>query len=152
MLTGARCGEARTATFDQLNLDLAIWTKQAAYTKQRRVHRVPISHEAVALIRLRRDAVPNGCPFLPPVRARSGQIEQVARLNPRPIELKDSPRCHPLPGRRCSASRRGVPHLRLLTICVKCTLTILHDLHSIFPKRLKCCSDPLKPPRKADLR
>ena len=33
MLTGARCGEARTATFDQFNLDLAIWTKQAAYTK-----------------------------------------------------------------------------------------------------------------------
>jgi integrase len=66
MLTGARCGEARTATFDQFNLDLAIWTKQAAYTKQRRVHRVPISHEAVALIRLRRDAVPKGCPFLFP--------------------------------------------------------------------------------------
>lgn len=57
---------ARTATFDQFNLDLAIWTKQAAYTKQRRVHRVPISHEAVALIRLRGDAVPKGCPFLFP--------------------------------------------------------------------------------------
>ena len=66
MLTGARCGESRTATFDQFNLDLAIWTKQAAYTKQRRVHRVPISHEAVALIRLRGDAVPKGCPFLFP--------------------------------------------------------------------------------------
>jgi integrase len=66
MLTGARCGEARTATFDQFNLDLAIWTKQAAYTKQRRVHRVPISHEAVALIRLRGDAVPKGSPFLFP--------------------------------------------------------------------------------------
>ncbi len=66
MLTGARLGESRTATFDQFNLDLAIWTKQAAYTKQRRVHRVPISHEAVALIRLRRNAVPKGCPFLFP--------------------------------------------------------------------------------------
>jgi integrase len=57
---------ARTATFDQFNLDLAIWTKQAAYTKQRRVHHVPISHEAVALIRLRGNAVPKGCPFLFP--------------------------------------------------------------------------------------
>lgn len=66
MLTGARLGEVRTATFDQFNLDLAIWTKQAAYTKQRRVHRVPISHEAVALIRLRREIVPKGCPFLFP--------------------------------------------------------------------------------------
>ena len=66
MLTGARLGEVRTATFDQFNLDLAIWTKQAAYTKQRRIHRVPISHEAVALIRLRREIVPKGCPFLFP--------------------------------------------------------------------------------------
>ena len=66
MLTGARLGEARTATFDQFNLELAIWTKQAAYTKQRRVHRVPISHEAVALIRLRGEAVPKDCPFLFP--------------------------------------------------------------------------------------
>ena len=47
---GYHPGEVRTATFEQFNLDLAIWTKQAAYTKQRRVHRVPISHEAVALI------------------------------------------------------------------------------------------------------
>ena len=65
-MTGARLGEVRTATFDQFNLDLAIWTKQAAYTKQRRIHRVPISHEAVALIRLRREIVPKGCPFLFP--------------------------------------------------------------------------------------
>ena len=66
MLTGTRYGEARTATFDQFNLDLANRTKQAAYTKQRRVHWVPISHEEVALIRLRGDAVPKGCPFLFP--------------------------------------------------------------------------------------
>jgi site-specific recombinase XerD len=31
-----------------------------------RVNRVPISHEAVALMRLRGDAVPKGCPFLFP--------------------------------------------------------------------------------------
>ena len=43
---GARLGEVRTATFDQFNLDLAIWTKQVAYTKQRRIHRIPISPEA----------------------------------------------------------------------------------------------------------
>lgn len=66
MLTGARLRKVRTATFDQFNLDLAIWTKQAAYTKQRRIHRVLISHEAVALIRLRREIMPKGCPFLFP--------------------------------------------------------------------------------------
>ena len=40
MLTAARGCEARTATFDQFNLDLAIWTKYAPCTKQRRVHRM----------------------------------------------------------------------------------------------------------------
>lgn len=66
MLTGARLGEVRQARFEQFNLDYAVWTKQAAHTKQRKVHRVPISPDAVALIRLRRDAVPVGCPWLFP--------------------------------------------------------------------------------------
>ena len=44
------------------------------------------------------------------------------------------------------ASPRGIPRLRLLRICIKRSLPILHDKHSIFPKRLKCCVDPLKPP------
>jgi integrase len=43
-----------------------VWTKRAVYTKQLRVHRVPILHEAVALIRLRHGAVPRGFPFLFP--------------------------------------------------------------------------------------
>ena len=80
MLTGARLGEARTATFDQFNLDLAIWTKQAAYTKQRRTHRVPISHEAVALIRLRRDAVPKGCAFLFPGDVEGQPVIELKRF------------------------------------------------------------------------
>jgi site-specific recombinase XerD len=66
MLTGARLGEVRQARFDQFNLELAVWIKQAATTKQRRVHRVPISAEAAALIRQRRAAVPAGCPWLFP--------------------------------------------------------------------------------------
>ena len=76
----ARCGEARTATFDQVNFGLAIWTKQAAYTKQRRVYRVPISHEAVALIRRRGDAVPKGCPFLFPGDGPGEPVFDLKRL------------------------------------------------------------------------
>jgi len=83
MLTGARLGEARTATFDQFNLDLAIWTKQAAYTKQRRIHRIPISTEAVALIRLRREAVPPGCPFLFPGDVPGQPVINLKRFWPR---------------------------------------------------------------------
>lgn len=66
MLTGARLGEVRTARFEQFNLELGTWTKPAANTKQRRVHRVPISAETAALVRQRRVAVPKGCKWLFP--------------------------------------------------------------------------------------
>ncbi|WBU53019.1 site-specific integrase [Paracoccus sp. SCSIO 75233] len=55
LLTGARLGEVREARFEDFDLDNAAWTKQAAYTKQRRVHRVPLSLDAVALIRARQE-------------------------------------------------------------------------------------------------
>ncbi|MBW7057519.1 site-specific integrase [Paracoccus bogoriensis] len=91
MLTGARVGEVRTATFDQFNLDLAIWTKQAAYTKQRRIHRIPISPEAVALVRLRREAVPPGCPFLFPGDVEGQPVQELKRFWARMREVADIP-------------------------------------------------------------
>lgn len=66
MLTGARLGEVRTARFEHFNLELGTWTKPAANTKQRRIHRTPISADTAALVRLRRDAVPAGCEWLFP--------------------------------------------------------------------------------------
>lgn len=69
MLTGARLGEVRTARFEQFNLELRTWSKPATSTKQRRVHRVPISAETAALVRQRRVAVPKGCDWLFPGEA-----------------------------------------------------------------------------------
>lgn len=66
MLTGARLGEIRAARFEHFDLHLGVWTKPAATTKQRRVHRVVISSDAADLVRLRRAAVPPGCPWLFP--------------------------------------------------------------------------------------
>jgi integrase len=91
MLTGARLGEVRTATSDQFNLELAIWTKQAAYTKQRRVHRIPVSAEAVALVRLRRQAVPGGCPFLFPGDVEGQPVIELKRFWARMREAADIP-------------------------------------------------------------
>ena len=91
MLTGARLGEVRTATFEQFNLDLAIWTKQAAYSKQRRIHRIPISPEAVALVRLRREAVPPGCPFLFPGDVEGQPVLELKRFWARMREVADIP-------------------------------------------------------------
>jgi hypothetical protein len=42
----------------------------------------------------------------------------------------------------------SVPNLRLLLVREKYAATILHFDHSIFPKRLECCIDRLKPPVK----
>ena len=66
MLTGARLGEVRTAQFEQFNLELLIWSKPAANTKQRRVHRVPISADTAALVRQRRMIVAKGSDWLFP--------------------------------------------------------------------------------------
>lgn len=80
LLTGARLGEVRCARFEQFNLELAIWTKQAATTKQRRVHRLPISPEVVALIRLRRASVPPGCPWLFPGDVEGQPVQDLRRF------------------------------------------------------------------------
>ena len=80
LLTGARLGEVRCARFEQFNLELAIWTKQAATTKQRRVHRLPVSPEVVALVRLRRAAVPPGCPWLFPGEVEGQPLQDLRRF------------------------------------------------------------------------
>lgn len=66
LLTGARLGEVRSARFDQFNLDLLVWSKPAATTKQRRIHRLPISGEVAAIVRQRRGVVGPDCAWLFP--------------------------------------------------------------------------------------
>ena len=61
LLTGARRGEAETLRWSDVDLEAGVWTKPAGLTKQRRVHRLPLSPEAVALLR----AVKLEQPFLP---------------------------------------------------------------------------------------
>ena len=49
MLTGARRGEVLGATWDMFDLENGIWTKPSAHTKQRLIHRVPLSGPALRL-------------------------------------------------------------------------------------------------------
>jgi integrase len=51
MLTGARRGEALGATWDMFDLENGVWTKPSAHTKQRRLHRVPLSRPAMELLK-----------------------------------------------------------------------------------------------------
>ena len=50
MLTGARRGEVLGATWAMFDLENGIWTKPSAHTKQRRLHRVPLSGPALRLL------------------------------------------------------------------------------------------------------
>ena len=49
-LTGVRSGECRLATWKEFDLEKAVWTVPASRMKNRRVHRVPLSIEAMELL------------------------------------------------------------------------------------------------------
>lgn len=80
LLTGARLGEVRMARFEQFNLELLIWTKPASMTKQRRIHRLPISGEVAAIIRQRRLLVPDGCPWVFPGDVEGQPVQELRRF------------------------------------------------------------------------
>ena len=50
LLTGARSGEVRAARWEQFDLTSGVWTKPGATTKQKTVHRVPLSAPARQLL------------------------------------------------------------------------------------------------------
>ncbi len=80
LLTGARLGEVRQARFEQFNLELLSWSKPASTTKQRRIHRLPISQEVAAIVRQRQLVVPKGCPWLFPGDVPNQPIVEIRRF------------------------------------------------------------------------
>ena len=80
MLTGARSGEVRQARFEQFNLDLASWSKPAATTKQRKIHRIPISGDVGAIVRQRGLLVPKGNPWLFPGDTPGQPVKEIRRF------------------------------------------------------------------------
>jgi integrase len=80
MLTGARPGEVLNATWDQFDLDRAVWTKPAATTKQRKLHRTPISGAAVQLLRTIRTHSPKNCPWVFPGDANGKPVQEIKRF------------------------------------------------------------------------
>ncbi|SNT06235.1 tyrosine-type recombinase/integrase [Antarctobacter heliothermus] len=80
MLTGSRVGEVRQARFEQFNLELGSWSKPAATTKQRKIHRIPISAEVAAIVRQRQLLVPNGSPWLFPGDMPGQPVKEIRRF------------------------------------------------------------------------
>ena len=50
VLTAARSGEMRLATWDEMDLDAGVWTIPGARMKAKRDHRVPLSGRALAIL------------------------------------------------------------------------------------------------------
>ena len=50
-LTGCRNSEGRLVTWEEVNLDAAVWTIPAGRTKSQREHRIPLSAAAVSILR-----------------------------------------------------------------------------------------------------
>ena len=51
VLTAARSGEVRLTTWDEMDLDAAVWLVPGARMKAKRDHRVPLSGRALAILR-----------------------------------------------------------------------------------------------------
>ena len=51
VLMAARSGEVRLATWDEMDLDAAVWLVPGARMKAKRDHRVPLSGQALAILR-----------------------------------------------------------------------------------------------------
>jgi integrase len=80
MLTGARVGEVRQARFEHFNLEQLSWSKPASMTKQRKIHRLPISDEAAAIVRQRQLLVPRGCVLLFPGDVPGQPVKEIRRF------------------------------------------------------------------------
>jgi integrase len=63
LLTGSRKGEVLSATWDQFDLERGTWTKPSHATKQKRTETVPLSEEALDLLRSMKGSQASGWLF-----------------------------------------------------------------------------------------
>jgi integrase len=78
ILTAARSGEVRGATWAEIDLDKRLWTVPAARMKAGRAHRVPLSDDALALLRVQRgDETPAPDALVFPA-LRGGELSDMA--------------------------------------------------------------------------
>lgn len=66
ILTAARPGEAREAPWSEIDLEKKVWTVPAERMKEKRLHRVPLTDEAVAVLKSIRPEKPKPGDFIFP--------------------------------------------------------------------------------------
>ena len=75
LLTGARRGEVQAMRWPQLDLDAGVWTKPASLTKQKALHRIPLSDAACLLLRTLKSSAEPGAVFVFPGRTGPHRVE-----------------------------------------------------------------------------
>lgn len=80
ILTAARSGEVRGATWDEIDLDAGIWIVPAERMKAKREHRIPLSAQAVTLLRLQKEAYPMSLVF-PGAKVKDGKQSPLSDMS-----------------------------------------------------------------------
>jgi integrase len=78
LLSGARRGEVLNATWSQFDFEAGVWTKPASSTKQRKMHRVPLSAPAQQLLVTIKETAGRS-PYLFPERGADKPIPDIKR-------------------------------------------------------------------------
>lgn len=92
MLTGARRNEVLSMRWADVDLTSGVWVKPPSQTKQRRVHRVPLSKEAVETLRKLQPAG-GGHGFVFPSSGSTGHIVDIKRAWARLCRLAKIDQC-----------------------------------------------------------
>ncbi|MFD1986826.1 tyrosine-type recombinase/integrase [Mesorhizobium newzealandense] len=75
LLTGARRGEVQAAKWEQIDLASGVWTKPGATTKQKTMHRVPLSAPARVLLTALREKAKDDAVYVFPGRGSDHRVE-----------------------------------------------------------------------------
>ena len=97
ILTAARSGEVRAMTWDEVDLDAAVWTVPAVRMKTKTAHSVPLSGRAVEILKAQKDAAAHATLVFP---SPSGRVPSDMIL---PKFLRDKEVESSEPGRTATA-------------------------------------------------
>ena len=92
LLTGARSGELRSVRWTDLDLKIGTWTKPSSHTKQKKIHRIPLSAPALALLRALRAETDKSAVYVFPGNGSGGyrsELKKTWRQICKAAHLKD---------------------------------------------------------------
>lgn len=93
LYTGARVGEVLSMKWGNIDVERGVWSKPAAATKQKRDHHVPLTEEALTLLKARRKAT-NGEWVFPARYSPTGHLTTIRVFWKQVCKRTGIPDCH----------------------------------------------------------